>query len=131
MYHFQATKLKVQLMKAFGDFKLIQTEKYSAISLPTEENGSFVVALPNDNIDLASVEAEIIKNGQSIDAFVEAVNSAEKTKEYTVLLPKLSIQIIHEWSTPSNKVAFATIFKYRYHFIYHLYLINELYLLLT
>ena len=97
-------------MKAFGDFKLIQTEKYSAISLPTEENGSFVVALPNDNIDLASVEAEIIKNGQSIDAFVEAVNSAEKTKEYTVLLPKLSIQIIHEWSTPSNKVAFATIF---------------------
>ena len=100
-------------MKAFGDFKLIQTETYTAISLPTEENGSFIVALPNDNNNLASVEAEIIKNGQSIDAFVEAVNSAEKTKEYTVLLPKLSIQIIHEWSTPSNKVAIATIFKYR------------------
>ena len=113
MYYFQTTKLKVQLMKAFGDFKLIQTETYTAISLPTEENGSFIVALPNDNNDLASVEAEIIKNGQSIDAFVEAVNSANQTKEYTVLLPKLSIQIIHEWSTPSNKVAFATIFKYR------------------
>ena len=115
-------------MKAFGDFKLIKSDKYSAISLPTEEGGSFVVALPNDNIDLASVEAEIIKNGQSIDAFIEAVNSAEKTKEYTVLLPKLSIQIIHEWSTPSNKVSFTTIFKPRLHVTY---LINELYLLLT
>ena len=105
-------------MKAVGDFKLIKSEKYSAISLPTEENGSFVVALPNDNIDLASVEAEIIKNGQSIDAFVEAVNSAEKTKEYTVLLPKLSIQIIHEWSTPSNKVSFTITFKSQLHFSY-------------
>ena len=91
-------------MKAYGDFKIIKTETYSAISLPTEEGGSFIVALPNDKIHLALVEGEIINNGQSIDAFVEAVNSAKVSKDYTVLLPKLSIQIIHEWSTPSNKV---------------------------
>ena len=97
-------------MKAVGDFKLIKSEKYSAISLPTEEGGSFIVALPNDKNSMSSVETEIIKNGRSIDAFIEAVNSAKPEKEYTVLLPRLSIQIIHEWSTPSNRVNVFLIF---------------------
>ena len=100
-------KIKIPLMKAVGDFKLIKSEKYTAISLPTEEGGSFIVALPNDKNSLSSVENEIIKaNARSIDAFIEAVNSANSEKEYTVLLPRLSIQIIHEWSTPSNRVNF-------------------------
>ena len=98
-------KIKIPLMKAVGDFKLIKSEKYTAISLPTEEGGSFIVALPTDKNSLSSVENEIIKaNARSIDAFIEAVNSANPEKEYTVLLPRLSIQIIHEWSTPSNRV---------------------------
>ena len=33
-------------------------------------------------------------------------------KEYTVLLPRLSIQIIHEWSTPSNRVNVFSFFSY-------------------
>ena len=92
-------------MKATGDSKIIKSEKYSAISIPTKEEGSFIVALPNEKNSLVSVENEIVKNGQSVDAFIEAINSAKVVKEYTVLLPKLSIQIIHEWSTPSNRVS--------------------------
>ena len=92
-------------MKATGDFKIIKSEKYSAISIPTKEDGSFIVALPNEKNSLVAVENEIVKNGQSVDAFIEAINSAKVVKEYTVLLPKLSIQIIHEWSTPSNRVS--------------------------
>ena len=96
-------KVKVPLMRANGNFKLIDTKTYKAVSLPTKEGGSFIIALPKANSSLDKVEAEIVKSGRSLDAFVDTLKKA-KSEDFDVLIPRLSIQIIHEWSTPSNKV---------------------------
>ena len=99
----QATKLKVPLMKVTGSFKLFNTKTYKAVELPTAAGGVFIIALPKDENSLSTVESEIVKNGRSLDAFIETVRSSKPEENFNVMIPRLSIQIIHEWSTPSNK----------------------------
>lgn len=91
-------------MKGSGSFKLISTNSYRAVALPTEAGGLFIIALPKDGKSFDAVEIEIVRNGRSLDAFIETIRKAKPVDNFNVLIPRLSIQIVHEWSTPSNKV---------------------------
>ena len=91
-------------MKGSGNFKQVNTKTYKAIEIPTRANGSFIIALPKDENTMSTIESEIVKNGRSLQAFIETVRNAKQEENYYVMIPRLSVQIIHEWSTPSNKV---------------------------
>ena len=91
-------------MKGTGSFKIISTKTYKAIELPTAVGGVFIIAIPKEENSLSKVESEIVKNGRTLDAFIETIRSAKQEENFNVMIPRLSIQIIHEWSTPSNKV---------------------------
>ena len=91
-------------MKASGNFKVIENKFFGAVALPTEKGGSFIIALPKEKISLSMVEAAIIKSGRTLETFVETVSNSTPQENIHVLIPRLSIQIIHEWSTPSTKV---------------------------
>ena len=96
--------MKVPLMKGSGNFKQVNTKTYRAIEIPTRANGSFIIALPKNESTLSTIENEIVKNGLALQTFIEAVRNAKQEENYNVMIPRLSVQIIHEWSTPSNKV---------------------------
>ena len=92
-------------MKGSGKFKTIDTKTYEAVAIPTEEGGSFIIALPKDKSTLADIESDIVKSGLSINMFVEAVITSKTEENVDVMIPRLNIQIVHEWSTPSNRVS--------------------------
>ena len=92
------------MMSGSGMFNTISTKLYDAVALPTVEGGSFIIALPKDKIDLNTVEAEIVKSGHKLACFVEMLLNSTSKEEVTIMLPRLTIQITHEWGTPSNRV---------------------------
>ena len=91
-------------MNAYGSFKWMDNKIYEAISIPTENGGSFIIALPKDKIALSKVEAAIVKTGRTLATFVETMLNSTLQENLHVTVPRLSLQIIHEWSTPSNRV---------------------------
>ena len=96
-------------MSTSGKFKTIDTKVYQAVALPTSEGGIFIVALPKEKDDLNKVEDEIVKTGRSLHTFVEEVMNTKTEVDMDVILPRLNIQIVHDWSTPSDKVDFLAI----------------------
>ena len=91
-------------MSTSGKFKTIDTNVYQAVALPTSEGGLFIVALPKEKYDINKVEDDIVKTGRSLHTFVETVMNTKTEADMDVILPRLNIQIVHDWSTPSNKV---------------------------
>ena len=87
-----------------GEFNFFESEKYEAVALPTLGGGSFIIALPTKGNELATVESEIAKSGTKLLAFVESLTNSTEKKQVDIRLPRLTIQITHEWSTPSNRV---------------------------
>ena len=96
--------MKMPMMRGSGMFNIIGTKLYDAVALPTVEGGSFIIALPKDKIELSMVEAEIVKSRHTLASFVEMLSNSTPGEDVTVMLPKLNIQITHEWSTPSSRV---------------------------
>ena len=91
-------------MSGSGMFNTISTKLYDAVALPTVEGGSFIIALPKAKIELSMVEAEIVKSGHELASFVERLSNSTPQEDVTIMLPRLNIQITHEWGTPSNRV---------------------------
>ena len=92
-------------MKGSGKFKTIDTKSYEAVALPTEDGSSFIIALPKDKNSLSDIESEIVKSGISMNMFVEAILTSKTEEDVNVMIPRLGIQIVHEWSTPSSRVS--------------------------
>ena len=90
-------------------YSLLFLKVYQAVALPTSEGGIFIVALPKEEDDLNKVEDEIVKTGRSLHTFVEEVMNTKTEVDMDVILPRLNIQIVHDWSTPSDKVGFLAI----------------------
>ena len=99
-------------MSTSGKFKTIDAKVYQAVALPTSEGGLFIVALPNEKDDINKVEDEIVKTGRSLHTFVETMMNTKTEADMNVILPRLNIQIVHDWSTPSDKVCLITIVLY-------------------
>ena len=96
-------------MSTSGKFKTIDAKVYQAVALPTSEGGLFIVVLPKEKDDINKVEDEIVKTGRSLHTFVETVMNTKTEEDMNVILPRLKIQIVHDWSTPSDKVCLITI----------------------
>ena len=95
-------------MTTFGRFELLETLIYTAVALPTESDGSFIVVLPKPSVNLDKVEKDVVKSGQNLESFILNFAQATPKKPVRVILPRLKIQVTHEWSTPSNKVCVPT-----------------------
>ena len=96
-------------MSTSGKFKTIDAKFYQAVALPTSEGGLFIVVLPKEKDDINKIEDEIVKTGRSLHTFVETVMNTKTEEDMNVILPRLNIQIVHDWSTPSDKVYLITI----------------------
>ncbi len=84
----------------------LDVKSYSAAAIPLAEGlkkAFFIVVLPkSNNENLTDVESEIFGSGTLLHSFLENVHTAEE-RLVQISLPRLTIQVTHEWGSPDNK----------------------------
>ena len=100
--YFQSSVL-IPMMSTHGAFKMMETDFYRALALPTQSEGAFIVILPKNDRTLNDVEMTMMTNGVDLDKFIQNLNNDGQVKSLTVKIPRLNIQITHEWSSSAKK----------------------------
>ena len=97
------TNVKIPMMTCVEHLHYLNVDTYSAVALPLAEGlreAFFIVVVPKAN--LTDVEMEIFGSGTLLHSFLENVRSSHP-RLIRMSLPRLTLQITHEWATRTNE----------------------------